>query len=502
MSSDTNTAKPRWYRSLYWRIGLGFVLTLAGMMAVQALVVMWLLSRGGETTGLPPRAFARIVAGDVSEALAATPALDLERYVREEYEQRLYPFLVIMRDGRTFASDGSMANPDAVASARELLARRASTRPGRGGAPRPRGRGLRSPDPLLQAPGPGRPQGGVVPPGDIVVDGQLVGVVVAAPRSVSGSLGPTLAGVGVILLLVGTALASRLIFNPARSRLADLESTAAKVGRGVLSARAREDGGDEVALLAVAFNRMAADLDARASETAASDRVRRQLLADVSHELMTPLTSMRGYLETLGMPTLTDDASTRARYLAIVSDESRRLEQIVGDLLELARLEGGGGGALDVQDVAVEGLFGRIRDRHEREAAAKGVSLTTRVAPGAELVQGDGRRLEQAVQNVVANALRHTPDGGHVHLNCELDGAEVILSVHDSGAGIAPEHLPHVFDRFYKAESSRGGSATGSGLGLSIVRAIVERHGGSVSVVSTPGAGTTITLRLPSTGVA
>ncbi len=491
--------KPRWYRSLYWRIGLGFVLTLAAMMAVQGTVVIWLLSRGTEAPGPPPRAFARIVASDVAEALAADPALDLQAYLQQEYQRRLYPFFVVMSDGRAVSSDGRRPDPVAVGAARTFLERRALLETLREGSLRPRRRRL-GPQGDAPAAGGGPLLRAVGPPGEIVVQGRLVGVVVATPRAFGGGLGPTLAGVAALLLLLGTVLASRLIFAPARSRLADLEATAAKVGSGQLAARAREDGGDEVALLAVAFNRMAADLDARATEAAASERVRRQLLADVSHELMTPLTSMRGYLETLGMPAVAGDADTRARYLAIVSDESRRLEQIVGDLLELARLEGGGG-ALDVQDVAVEGLFGRTCDRHQREAAARAVAVTTQIAPGAEIVQGDGRRLEQALQNLVANALRHTPEGGRIHLSCELEGADVVLSVRDSGSGIGPEHLPHVFDRFYKAESSRGGSEVGSGLGLSIVKAIVEQHRGSVTVASATGTGTTFTMRLPAHGL-
>jgi two-component system OmpR family sensor kinase len=493
--------KPRWYRSLYWRIGLGFVLTLAAMMAVQALVVVWLLGRGAEAPGPPPPAFARIVASDMSQALAVNPQLDLENHVRDEYQRRLYPFFLVLRDGRVIASDGTPPDPMAVQQARVFLERRArifdaadgpNARPRRGpGFPGPRrGRGSDA------APLTGRLGRGASPPGEVMADGRLYGVVVTTPRSVLVRLGPTLATVAVGLLVVGTVLASLLIFSPARNRLADLEAAAARVGRGELTARAREDGGDEVASLARAFNQMTAQLDARATESAEADRARRQLLADVSHELMTPLTSMRGYVETLGMPAVAGDAETRARYLAIVSDESHRLEQIVGDLLELARLEGGGG-SIEMQDVAVEGLFGRTRDRHEREAAASEVTITTHVAPGAEIVQGDGRRLEQALQNLVANALRHTPRGGTIHLGCDVEGSNLVLSVRDSGGGIAPEHQPHVFDRFYKVESSRGGGSAGSGLGLSIVKAIIERHGGSVGLTSTAATGTTFWLRLP-----
>jgi signal transduction histidine kinase len=245
---------------------------------------------------------------------------------------------------------------------------------------------------------------------------------------------------------------------------------------------------------------MAGDLAARAEALSAADRTRRQLLADVSHELTTPVTAMRGYLETLSMPELRLDEATRSRYLSIISDETQRLERLIGDLLELARLEGGGG-SLAIDTVAVQDLFDRVRARHEPACRAAGVSIETAIEPGAETVSGDRDRLEQALQNLAANAVRYAPQGSAVRLTARRSGSglddapdapgrpptPISLSIEDRGAGIPPEHLPHVFDRFYKADESRAGVSGGSGLGLSIVKAIVERHGGSISVVSDPG---------------
>jgi two-component system sensor histidine kinase BaeS len=201
---------------------------------------------------------------------------------------------------------------------------------------------------------------------------------------------------------------------------------------------------------------------------------------------MTPLTAMRGYIETLTMRELNLDGSTRDRYLHIIDDETHRLERIIGDLLDLARLEGGGG-TLRREEVPVQALFERVHARHERELTERHITLAANIAKGAEVVQGDPDRLEQALQNLAANALRHTPDGGEIVMSADVVGDNLRLRVRDSGAGIPPEHLPLIFDRFYKVDASRK-AAGGSGLGLSIVRAIVERHGGSISAHNEGGA--------------
>jgi signal transduction histidine kinase len=260
--------------------------------------------------------------------------------------------------------------------------------------------------------------------------------------------------------------------------------------------RAVESGGDEVTSLARAFNRMADDLSAREAALLASDRARRQLLADVSHELMTPLAAIRGYTETLGMPDVRLDDETRRRYLGIVEEETQKLEAMIGDLLDLARLEGGGG-TLAVEPVRVADLFGRVTDRHGPTIRDRQVDLRVSIEPESLEVRGDPHRLEQALQNLAANALRHTPEGGALELNARRAPKGISLSVRDNGPGIPPEHLPRVFDRFYKVDASRAQGASGSGLGLSIVKAIVERHGGTVTASNAPGGGAVFEIVLP-----
>jgi two-component system, OmpR family, sensor kinase len=483
-----------WYRSLYWRIGLGFVLFLAAVLALQGGTLVWLISRMEVAPGPPPPELTRLAARDLSEALAADPRLDIQEFLRQEFEGRV-PLVAVMKDGRVISSDGSLPPGQVINQIRaRLTADPDGFARGRSG----RGRGV-----WPERPGPGGgPRASEMPPrragplGVVTVNGEPVGVVMAMPRSALRQLGPTLALIGLVLVAAGTTIAALLIFGPVRSRLRSLEEAARQVGRGDLTARAREDGGDEVATLARAFNQMTQDLHARAQQLEAADRTRRLLLADVSHELMTPLTGMRGYLETLSLHAQSLDPETRERYLAIIRDETRRVEHIVGDLLDLARLESGGD-TFDAQDVPLEDVFGRVLARHERAAEQKGVKLTAEVGSGAEIVTGDPMRLEQALQNLAANAMRHTPRGGQVALAATYEDDRVVITVSDTGSGIPAEHLPRVFDRFYKVDPARASQTTGSGLGLSIVRAIIERHGATIAATSRPGDGVTFTIEFP-----
>ena len=516
-----------WYRSLYWRTAFVFMLCLAAMLVVQAVLFIWVASRSGPTMpGQPPERFAETVAQDIAVAIERDPALDVGRFVNEQFGRDTHPVLVMMIDGKVIDNGGGFPD-ELVDEAQRMLDRR----PPPGFVPSQRGRfgrdrrgfgpppGIDSPqgrDPSNGDPGPGdRPDFGRgrgfgpgpgfrMRPAYIFVNEQITGVVVVPPRAPFGFLlsryASTFAFVTGGVLVVGALLAAVIIFGPARRRLRGVEDAARRLGRGDLSARAPVRGGDEVAAVATAFNAMANDLAARAEALAASDRARRQLLADVSHELTTPVTAMRGYLETLRMPEFELDDYTRTRYLSIVADETARLERIIKDLLELARLEGGGG-ELVIEPVPVAQLFERVAARHERASRENGVTITSVIEPGAEIVNGDRDRLEQALQNLAANALRYAPAGTTIELRTRvhrktgasgLETTGVAFTIADEGPGIAPEHVDHVFDRFYKAESSRAqdqnaGGPGGSGLGLSIVKAIVERHGGRIRVTSAPG---------------
>lgn len=476
-------SEPRWRHSLYWRIALGLFAFLALMLAAQGALFLWMTDRiAGSMPARDPRRLAILVASDVGAALSADPALDLKQYVRDQYANVFQTFVVIMQDGRVASNDEDA--PDELVKA--VIAES-----GRRAFP-PRGRRFEGgPPDGFPGPRPSRRGGEFAP---IIVNGIPAGRVAVVPGGppfsrIVRELGPTMGLVGAIVLGVGMALIAFVIFGPARKRLKHVQDAAERLGGGDLTVRAPADGGDEVAAVARSFNRMAEEL-------AASDKARRQLLADVSHELMTPLTAMRGYVETLSMPELQVDDDTARRYLAIVTDETHRLERIIGDLLDLARLEGGGG-ALRRESVDVAWLFERVAARHEREMRERRVTLSQHVADDAAHVVGDPDRLEQALQNLAANALRHSEDGGRITLEAEpvlvesgslvesdlsripQTTAGIRLRVRDTGPGIAAEHLPLIFDRFYKIDAARKASG-GSGLGLSIVKAIVQRHGGTI----------------------
>jgi two-component system OmpR family sensor kinase len=486
----------RWYRSLYWRIALGYIALLAVLLVLQTGLAVWLMDRVWGQTRMPGE-LADIVSRDLSAQLTKNPSFDVERHLRDEYGSGYQPFVVVLAgDPRTLSNRGPLP-PNLGRDARRRLEQRFDERrwddrrfdaddrpdgPGRGG------RGGRRTFALYS---------------EIVVAGNRAGVVAVpgGPPPLSEGLraiAPTLALVGVALLAAGAALMALLIFRPSHKRLRDLEQAARALGEGRTDVRANESGGDEVSGLAATFNTMAADLEARASALADSDRARRQLLADVSHELMTPLAAIRGYVETLGMTELKIDEATRAKYLEIAHQETHKLEAIIGELLDLARLEGGGE-TIEREPVLADDLFRRVGDRHRPALLDRGITLTCSTAEGTPLIFGDADRLEQALQNVAANAIRHTPGGGTVTLRAEPHGDRVRITIADSGPGIPAEHLPRIFDRFYKADASRAGTRipSGSGLGLSIVRAIVQRHDGEVRVFNAPEGGAVFEFVLP-----
>jgi two-component system sensor histidine kinase BaeS len=294
---------------------------------------------------------------------------------------------------------------------------------------------------------------------------------------------PVLAGAGLVALLAiaGSTLFSRRVLRPVQA----LTHASRRFGAGDLSERVPVVGHDELAGLATSFNRMADSLQ-RGEER------QRRLVADVAHELRTPLANLRGYLEALKDGVVRPDADL----FASLHEEAVLQQRIVDDLQDLALAEAG---ALLYHRSRTDlgELLETCRTAHQAVAEAADVRLTAISIGPAAYVYADPDRLRQVLGNLVSNALRATGAGGSVTLTARQDGPSVVVTVMDTGTGISPAQLPHVFDRFWRADAARGRATGGSGLGLAIARQIVTDHAGTIEVASTLGVGTTFTLRLP-----
>lgn len=253
-----------------------------------------------------------------------------------------------------------------------------------------------------------------------------------------------------------------------------------------LESRVEIRGSTEIKAVAQSFNEMAAALEQ-------AEQLRSNLLADVAHELRTPLAVIQGNLRAI----LDDVYDLDKAEIARLYDQTRHLSHLVDDLRELAQAEANqlplDLSTLDFGDLAIE-----IAAIYEPMAESENIELRTRIAERLPIIRGDRARLTQCLQNLLTNALQHTPSGGSVTLTLVSDSETLKLSVADTGAGITSEHLPYVFDRFYRADPARSRENGGTGLGLAITRAIIESHGGRVTAASEGiGWGSVFTIELP-----
>jgi signal transduction histidine kinase len=304
--------------------------------------------------------------------------------------------------------------------------------------------------------------------------------------------------------LVAYVLASRLV-----RRLERLGQAVEAFAAGNLSSRAQREGEDEVGQLTARFNRMADELAGTLRELQAErDRVagllaaRQQLVAGVSHELRTPVATMRGYLEAAlrrdgGQASARSAASddTLRGDLATIERELARLEHLIDDLFTLSSAEVGRL-ALRLEPTDLASLVHRLVDTHAPLAwSQRRVQVLADLPAEVPLVRADAQRVEQIVSNLLGNAIRHTPPGGLVAATASVDAETVCLEVRDTGDGIDPQDLPHVFERFYRGRGEDG--RAGLGLGLALVKELAEAMGGSSSVTSTPGEGSSFAVHLP-----
>jgi signal transduction histidine kinase len=336
-------------------------------------------------------------------------------------------------------------------------------------------------------------------PGDMIMPMIGMGPSVGALHVVHGdlpdinraSLQITYSSIGRFFLwggLLAIAIAIILTFVLSRHFLAPVKAlsrAARQFGKGDFSRRVESDDKGELGELASSFNTMADDLER-------TERLRRHMVADIAHELRTPLSNLSGYLEAIRDGVIQPDETA----VASLSEEAATLARLVDDLQEISLSDAG-----ELKLITTPDDIGRlIRDAVnalQAKAAAKGLTLSTDLPDGLPQVNIDSQRIRQVLNNLLANAVAHTGPGGRVTVAARLREGRVYVSVVDTGEGIPAEDLPYIFERFYRVDKSRARATGGSGLGLTIARRLVEAHGGTIEVESQPGRGSIFTFNLP-----
>jgi signal transduction histidine kinase len=342
----------------------------------------------------------------------------------------------------------------------------------------------------------------------------------AAPLPVTGTAGDLAPWVRFVGYAFGAALGTApalllsalvagisgvIVSRSLGRRLSPLEKTARQMADGDLTLRIDDTSPDEIGRVGQAFNQMAGRLrdslqalEAEKGQVEALLHARRDLVANISHDLRTPIASLAAHLETLSEHPERLDA-----YLPILSDETDRVSGLIGDLFELSRLDAREI-ELDLSPVALSDVIEKVVTTYAELAwERRRIVLEARLPEALPPVQADVQRAEQVLVNLIANALRFTPEGGIVTIEVEARPQEVEVRVSDTGIGIPPEDLPHIFERSYRGDHARtlprpgDRLGSGSGLGLAIVKGLVEAMGGAVDATSAPGEGTCVRFRLP-----
>lgn len=296
--------------------------------------------------------------------------------------------------------------------------------------------------------------------------------------------GGTGRGLALLFVLAGLAFVARALRRLARP-VGDVIEAVGRVAEGDLRARVAVRGSREGRALARAFNAMASRLEV-------GEDVRRRLLADVSHELRTPLSVVQGNLEALVDGVHPADEA----HLVAILEETKVLSRLVEDLRTLSLAESGAL-ALHREAIDIGALVRETVASFASRAESMGVSLDADASSGMPQVDADPVRAREILSNLIANALRYTPPDGRITVVARAEDPGVAIEVRDTGAGIAPEQIDRIFNRFYKSAESRG-----AGLGLAIAKQLVEAHGGRISATSVVGLGTTIRFTLPAEAAA
>jgi len=460
-------------KSLFWTIAATFLLTAIVGTLLQALVVAAVLRPVEDRDA---RSRAELTAAAVATALAAAPGnlrgAELDSLLAR-HRASVRPAWILFR-----TADGTLV----------------TSPPGRFFGP---GRdSLRSRDGR-------RPE--ILARRTVLRGTEVLGEVQVLRRTwPRGALGVFEPGASLLLIPIAmlvSAFAGLILVRLLMRRLRAVERLATRVAEGDLSVRIGDRSGDEIGRLTEQLDRMTERLAANREELIENERERRQLFADITHELATPLTSIRGYAETLLDPGVPVTAEERTHYVQGLLEESRRMDLLIRDLFELARLEAGAS-QLTKEPLDWAALCRNTIERFEPRFRKAGLTVSWKGDPEA-WIEADGRRMEQVLENLLVNAIRYVPRGGHVEVVLQSSSGGHRLTVSDDGPGVPPEELPLLFGRFYRGSASgrrageSGGDMGGSGLGLAILREIVERHGGTVQAESRAPHGLAITIQIP-----
>jgi signal transduction histidine kinase len=335
----------------------------------------------------------------------------------------------------------------------------------------------------------------------MVVFGVVAGLIVFGAESMINpkraiELGTALA-VGAVAF---SLLASLIVFNVLTRRLrqlaADMDEFCTTHLPGPPGVPMPGGNSDEIDRLAIAFRELSARVTSQFRQLEASDQQRRELLANVSHDLRTPLASMQGYLEMLLLKRGALSPEEERSYLEVATKHCERLSKLVRDLFDLTKLEANEV-RLDAEVFPLSELVQDVGQKFQLSAERRGIILQTRVIDPVPPARVDIGKMERVLENLIENALRHTPAGGVIRIVLAAAGGRVRLEVSDTGHGIAPENLDAVFERYYRVNRGEEGDASNAGLGLAISKRIVALHGGNLRVTSKLGVGTTFFFDLP-----
>jgi len=319
-------------------------------------------------------------------------------------------------------------------------------------------------------------------------------------NNIGGSYVARVSLFAIIAIVLFTAIVGLLVFGLLTRRLKRLNTEMQRVTQSRFelepSMPLSNSGRDEIDELSNAFIDMSAQIREQIDQLTENDRLRRELVSNISHDLRTPLSAMQGYLETLIVKGDSMSAADRDRYLQIAQKHTVRLGSLIGDLFELSKLDAGSV-TPSVESFSLPELVQDIAQEFQIDSERKNISLLVDVDAQAANTMGDIGLIQRVLENLVRNAIQFVPAGGAVTITITEQPGSVAVAVSDNGPGIAEEDVPRIFDRFYRALDGEDSTSDSSGLGLAIVKRILDLHGSRITVTSAPDAGTRLEFELP-----